>query len=71
MTLGGCRQYESWDIQINKFDSMRIKEQCEGLLPALKGCEVVDHKVGLRPHRGIVRVGIHLTKLFLVLIVVI
>jgi len=56
VTLGGCRQYESWDVQINKFDSMRIKEQCEGLLPGLKNCEVLGHKVGLRPHRGIVRV---------------
>ncbi|XP_030765616.1 D-aspartate oxidase [Sitophilus oryzae] len=56
VTLGGCRQYESWDLSVNKYDSLKIKDQCEALVPSLKGAEVISHKVGLRPHRGIVRV---------------
>lgn len=56
VTLGGCRQYESWDLNVNKYDGLKIKEQCERLVPSLKDAEVIGHKVGLRPHRSVVRV---------------
>lgn len=56
VTLGGCRQYESWDLNVNKYDSLSIKERCEALVPSLKGAEVISHKVGLRPHRSVVKV---------------
>ncbi|KAF7265613.1 hypothetical protein GWI33_020989 [Rhynchophorus ferrugineus] len=56
VTLGGCRQYESWDMNVNKYDGLKIKEQCEALVPSLKNAEVIGHKVGLRPHRSVVRV---------------
>ncbi|KAJ3655362.1 hypothetical protein Zmor_014496 [Zophobas morio] len=56
VTLGGCRQYDSYDMNINKYDSLSIKERCETLLPSLKGAKVLGERVGLRPHRDIVRV---------------
>ncbi|XP_066253963.1 D-aspartate oxidase [Euwallacea similis] len=62
VTLGGCRQYESWDTDVNKYDILRIKEQCETLLPSLKGAKVIGHKVGLRPHRNVVRVEKEIRK---------
>lgn len=56
VTLGGTRQYESYNVNINKFDSMDIRERCESLLPSLVGAQVVREAVGLRPHRSSVRV---------------
>ncbi|CAG9762410.1 unnamed protein product [Ceutorhynchus assimilis] len=56
VTLGGCRQYESWDLNFNKYDAMKIMDQCEAMVPSLRGAEVLGHKVGLRPHRSVVRV---------------
>ncbi|ERL86561.1 hypothetical protein D910_03968 [Dendroctonus ponderosae] len=56
VTLGGCRQYESWDLKVNDFDSMNIQQRCEALVPSLKGAELLGHQVGLRPHRAVVRV---------------
>ncbi|KAF5303992.1 hypothetical protein FQA39_LY01777 [Lamprigera yunnana] len=56
VTLGGCRQYESYDLDVCKYDSLSIRERCESLLPSLKSAKVVGENVGLRPHRDIVRV---------------
>lgn len=56
VTLGGCRHYNSYSMEVNHYDMLGIKERCEALLPRLKGAEVVAHRVGLRPHRDPVRV---------------
>jgi D-aspartate oxidase len=56
VTLGGCRQYDSYDLRINKYDGLSIKERCESLVPSLKGAKLISEKVGLRPHRDPVRV---------------
>ncbi|XP_050299030.1 D-aspartate oxidase [Anthonomus grandis grandis] len=56
VTLGGCRQYQSWDLKVNKYDEMQIKEKCERMVPSLARAEVIGSKVGLRPHRETVRV---------------
>ncbi|XP_034828751.1 D-aspartate oxidase [Maniola hyperantus] len=55
-TLGGVRQYDSYNKDVCKYDSAAIMERCCQLLPALKQAEVVAHRVGLRPHRVPVRV---------------
>ncbi|KPJ04380.1 PREDICTED: D-aspartate oxidase [Papilio xuthus] len=55
-TLGGVRQYDSYNMKICKYDSAAILERCCEMLPALKKAEIVAHKVGLRPHRIPVRV---------------
>ncbi|GLH13208.1 hypothetical protein R5R35_000399 [Gryllus longicercus] len=56
VTLGGCRQYESYDLSINPHDKAAIHERCVKLLPSLKNARVVADAVGLRPHRSTVRV---------------
>ncbi|XP_038217576.1 D-aspartate oxidase isoform X2 [Zerene cesonia] len=55
-TLGGVRQYDSYNMQVCRHDAAAIMERCVDLLPALKNVEVVAQKVGLRPHRVPVRV---------------
>ncbi|XP_063827271.1 D-aspartate oxidase [Ostrinia nubilalis] len=55
-TLGGVRQYDSYNLGVCKYDTAAIMERCCGLLPALKKAEVVDVRVGLRPHRVPTRV---------------
>lgn len=60
VTLGGTRQYESYNLQIDKYDSMSIRERCEMLLPSLKNATIVREAVGLRPYRSSVRVDIEL-----------
>lgn len=55
-TLGGTRQYDSYNKQIDKYDAASILERCCELVPGLKKAEVVEHRVGLRPHRVPVRV---------------
>lgn len=55
-TLGGVRQYDSYNMEVCRHDSAAIMERCTELLPALKKAEVVDQRVGLRPHRVPVRV---------------
>lgn len=56
VTLGGCRNYDSYDLNVNKYDGLSIMERCESLLPSLKGCKIKAQRVGLRPHRDPVRV---------------
>ncbi|CAH0723493.1 unnamed protein product, partial [Brenthis ino] len=55
-TLGGVRQYDSYNRNVCKYDAAAILERCCDLLPALKKSEIVAHRVGLRPHRVPVRV---------------
>ncbi|KAJ8973754.1 hypothetical protein NQ317_018342 [Molorchus minor] len=56
VTLGGCRQYDSYNTNIDKYDGYSIKERCESLVPSLKNAKIVAQRVGLRPHRDPVRV---------------
>lgn len=56
VTLGGCRNFESFDIKPNQYDYDSIKSRCEALVPSLRTAKVTEVKVGLRPHRDPVRV---------------
>ncbi|GBP93849.1 D-aspartate oxidase [Eumeta japonica] len=56
VTLGGTRQYDSYNTEVCKHDTAAIWERCCNLVPGLKRAKVVDQKVGLRPHRTPVRV---------------
>lgn len=56
VTLGATRQYESYNLKIDKYDSMSIRERCESLVPSLVGASIVCETVGLRPYRSTVRV---------------
>lgn len=55
-TLGGCRNYDSYNLNVDKYDSASIRERCEKLVPSLRTAEYVREAVGLRPHRDPVRV---------------
>ncbi|XP_066992234.1 D-aspartate oxidase [Anabrus simplex] len=56
VTLGGCRQYESYAMAPSKYDHAAILERCTSLVPNLKSAAVLRDWVGLRPHRSTVRV---------------
>lgn len=58
VTLGGCRQYDSYNLDVNKYDGLAIRDRCEALLPSLKNAKLLEQRVGLRPHRDPVRVEI-------------
>lgn len=60
VTLGGTRQYENYNLNVEKYDSLAIRERCEALLPSLKTAPVVREAVGLRPHRNEVRVELEI-----------
>lgn len=49
--LGGCRQFESYDTSVNRYDAMAMEERCTNVLPSLRKSEFVEHRVGLRPFR--------------------
>ncbi|KAL3285129.1 hypothetical protein HHI36_019253 [Cryptolaemus montrouzieri] len=56
VTLGGCRQYQSYSTEVSNYDYLAIRDRCEKLIPSLKEAELIGHRVGLRPHRIPVRV---------------
>ncbi|XP_044759408.1 D-aspartate oxidase isoform X2 [Coccinella septempunctata] len=56
VTLGGCRQYESYDKKFSQYDYLSMRERCEKMLPSLRDAKLIGHRVGLRPHRIPVRV---------------
>ena len=54
--LGGCRQYGNLNENIDPHDSKAIWEKTTSVVPSLKKAKVICEAVGLRPHRGIIRV---------------
>ncbi|KAK4877122.1 hypothetical protein RN001_009628 [Aquatica leii] len=56
VTLGGCRNFESYNLDVNRHDELAIKERCEALVPSLKGSQILENRVGLLPYREQVRV---------------
>lgn len=60
VTLGGCRNFDSFDNTLSRHDSAAIRERCEALVPSLKKAETVVERVGLRPHRDPVRVEVEM-----------
>lgn len=56
VTLGGTRQYESYNLSVDKYDRSSIRQRCEAIVPSLCNASVVRDAVGLRPYRSNVRV---------------
>ncbi|XP_061192749.1 D-aspartate oxidase-like [Saccostrea echinata] len=52
VVLGGTGQTGDWNTKIDDVDRKAIWEGCLELVPSLKDAEIVQHWVGLRPHRG-------------------
>jgi len=55
VTLGGSRQYDSYDQTVNEHDGASIWERCVAMVPSLKRAKIVKQMAGLRPHREPVR----------------
>jgi len=55
VTLGGCRQMDSYNENVDPHDSQGIWERCTSLVPSLKKSTLVREWVGLRPFRTPVR----------------
>ncbi|CAH1169768.1 unnamed protein product [Phaedon cochleariae] len=64
VTLGGCRQYDSYNTSVDDYDYLSIKNRCLSLVPSLRSGRIVGNLVGLRPHRQPVRVEkeVHLNQ---------
>lgn len=56
LTLGGCRQFDSYNLELSRHDRASIRERCFQMLPSLETAPVLREWVGLRPHRDPVRV---------------
>jgi D-amino-acid oxidase len=56
VVLGGTAHEERWDRSPDKSVAAGIIARCEEIEPRLKGQEILDHRVGLRPARDRVRV---------------
>lgn len=55
-TLGGTRNFNSWNREVDKNDSQGIRERCTQIVPQLSSADVIREWVGLRPYRPVVRV---------------
>jgi D-amino-acid oxidase len=53
--LGGTAEEGAWDLPARSAISERILADCSAVFPRLRGAEVVEHRVGLRPYRPTVR----------------
>ncbi|XP_060790465.1 D-aspartate oxidase [Neoarius graeffei] len=55
VTLGGTRQVNVWNLEVDKDDSKGIMERCSEFVPSLRTAQVLGEKVGLRPGRNNLR----------------
>uniref|UniRef100_T1IJ22 FAD dependent oxidoreductase domain-containing protein n=1 Tax=Strigamia maritima TaxID=126957 RepID=T1IJ22_STRMM len=63
VTLGGTRQFDSYDTKMNTYNSKEIWERCCKLVPNLKNAKIEYEFVGLRPYRDEIRVELeYLTR---------
>jgi D-amino-acid oxidase len=53
--LGGTAEEGKWDLEPDPETAAAILRRCARLEPSLKGVEVLEHKVGLRPGRSEIR----------------
>jgi D-amino-acid oxidase len=59
--LGGTAEDGAWDLAARPSVAERIVRDCCVVYPRLRGAEIVEHRVGLRPYRPSVRLeAVHL-----------
>jgi D-amino-acid oxidase len=56
VVLGSVAQEDDWDLEPRSGDADRILEGCAALDPRFRNARVLEHQVGLRPARDVVRV---------------
>lgn len=49
--LGGTDDKDDWNLNVDVEQSRAILDRCAGLVGAVRGATVLEHKVGLRPCR--------------------
>jgi hypothetical protein len=62
VTVGGTRNYGSWDVSVDRHDSASIWERATALCPALEKGRIIREWVGLRPTRTPARIEKELIK---------
>ena len=50
--MGGTRQYGSSDPSPDPHDAVGVWDRATSLMPSLAEAEIIDQRVGFRPHRG-------------------
>lgn len=55
IVLGGTEQHGNWSREPHPATAKQILASCAGIEPSLRGAEVLEHRVGLRPARTRVR----------------
>jgi D-amino-acid oxidase len=55
VVLGGTQQQGDWSRQPDPATAERILASCAAVTPALRNVAVIEHRVGLRPTRPVVR----------------
>ncbi|XP_054165230.1 D-aspartate oxidase-like [Oppia nitens] len=55
VVLGGTKQLNNWDTNVDPIDSKDIMDGCSQLIPSIRTAQVVNEWVGLRPGRHEVR----------------
>lgn len=63
VTLGGIKDYGSWNMKVNTYQKQFIWDKCLELVPSLKKAEIAWDWVGLRPYRPFIRVDANLIQL--------
>lgn len=58
VTLGGCRNYDDYNLEVDEFDTQSIIKRCSDIVSSLKGAKILSQWVGLRPHRNVIRLEI-------------
>jgi D-amino-acid oxidase len=53
--LGGTNEEGAWDEEPRPYIAERIVAACSAIDPRLRGVEILEHRVGLRPCRPEVR----------------
>lgn len=56
VVLGSVAQEDDWEPEPRSSDAEGILERCAALEPRLRDARVIEHQVGLRPARDVVRV---------------
>ena len=56
LILGSVAQEDDWDIEPRAEDAAGILERCAAREPRVRDAQILEHQVGLRPVRDVVRV---------------
>ena len=56
VVLGGNATQDDWSLDVDRAGAERILARCAQVEPRLKDARIIEHQVGLRPTRAVIRV---------------